>query len=91
MDRIHKAQPRHIDNPEWLVHLAGPFPVKARVLKDLAAAWSFDGHMRHMLDRFYDDDMFDSGDDFLTRYEELELLTSEEAQLPHEILRSPQG
>lgn len=80
----------HIDNLEWLVHLARPFPVSARRMQGLARKWGFDTHVQDLLGQFPEDEEFDSATDFLTRCEELEFLESEEADMPEENLRSPQ-
>lgn len=80
----------HIGNLEWLVHLARPFPVSAGKMQDLARKWGFDRHVQDLLGQFPEDEDFESGDDFLTRCEELEFLESEEADMPDETLRSPQ-
>lgn len=80
----------HIDNLTWLVHLGRPFPTSAKTMQDLAAKWGFDRHVQDLLAEFPQDEMFESGDDFLTRCEELEFLEQEEAGMPSETLRSPQ-
>jgi hypothetical protein len=80
----------HIHNLEWLVHLARPFPVSAGRMKELAHRWGFDRHVQDLLAEFPEDEEFDSGDDFLTRCEELEFLEGEEADMPEETLHSPQ-
>jgi hypothetical protein len=80
----------HIDNLEWLVHLARPFPVSAARMQSLARKWGFDRQAQDLLARFPEDEEFESGNDFLTRCEELEFLESEEADMPEETLRSPQ-
>ncbi|HEX5744264.1 MAG TPA: hypothetical protein VFX84_02325 [Candidatus Saccharimonadales bacterium] len=80
----------NIDNLEWLVHLARPFPVSAGRMQDLARKWGFERHVQDLLAQFPEDEEFDSSDDFLTRCEELEFLEGEEADMPEETLRSPQ-
>lgn len=81
---------RHIDNPEWLVHLGRPFPTTAGHLQEIARKWGFDERLCDLLASFPPDEKFQSGDDFLTRCEDLEILTGEEPDMPEEKLRSPQ-
>ncbi len=80
----------HIHDLTWLVHMGRPFPTTAKTMQDLADKWGFDKHVRDLLARFPADEKFESGDDFLTRCEELEFLSKEGAAMPRETLRSPQ-
>lgn len=79
-----------INNPEWLVHLARPFPATAKRLREVAKKWGFDKRITDLLEGFPEDETFESGDDFLTRCEEIEFLAQEQAKMPMETLRSQQ-
>ncbi len=84
-----KPLPR-IDNVLWLRKLARPFPATAGKILGIAKAWNFSAGTTDFLKLFPEDEVFDSGDDFLTRCDELELLIREERRMPVESLRSPQ-
>ncbi len=79
-----------VNDPEWLVHLARPFPVTAGKMQDVARRWGFNDHIQELLESFPEHEEFLSGEDFLTRFDDLEVLYGEEEGMPEETLRSPQ-
>lgn len=84
-----KALPR-IDNILWLSKLARPFPTTAGDVLDKARKWSFSKSTLDFLKLFPRDEVFENGDDFFTRCEEIEMMLREERAMPVEFLRSPQ-
>ena len=85
-----KKSPR-IDNVLWLVKLARPFPTSAGNILAIARAWNFSQSTINFLELFSLNEIFENGDDFLTRCEELEILATDKEDMPRELLRSPQG
>lgn len=80
----------HIDNVRWLAKLAGPYPATRQNILETAEVWNFSDNTMDFLRLFPEDETFASRDDFLLRYEELEMLIREERTMPAEVLRSPQ-
>lgn len=85
-----KSLPR-IDNILWLAKLARPFPTTAGSILNLARDWHFTQSTIDFLKLFPADEEFETGEDFLTRAEELEMFIHEERKMPAETLYSPQG
>lgn len=85
-----KPLPR-IDNILWLAKLARPYPTTAERIVQIAKYWNFSRSTLDFLKFFPSDEQFKNMEDFISRSEELELLTQEEQRMPHEILKSPQG
>ena len=79
-----------IDNILWLSNLARPFPKTAGEILDIALSWKFSKSITDFLKLFPRDEVFENGEDFVTRLEELEMMIREERQMPFEHLRSAQ-
>lgn len=84
-----KALPR-IDNIMWLVKLARPFPTTASEITKIAKNWNFSQSTQDFLKIFPEDEVFEDGDDFLTRCETVELLSREARKMPAETVLSQQ-
>jgi hypothetical protein len=85
----NNAQP-HIDNILWLARLSMPFPATAGNIAEVARTWRFSGNTLDFLNLFPKDEIFSSREEFMTRCEELELLLREKAEMPQEVVLSPQ-
>ena len=78
----------HIDNILWLRALARPFPTTAGRILDIAATWNFSKNTLSFLSLFPHHEVFENGNDFLSRCEQLELLIRDERAMPVEHLNS---
>lgn len=74
----------------WLSKLARPFPASATKLVQTASKWNLSRNTIDFVSLFPSDVTFASGDDFLTRCEELRLMIREERAMPVEKLHNPQ-
>lgn len=85
----NKPLPR-IQDLLWLAKLARPYPTTAGSILALAKLWYFNKSTQDFLRQFTADETFKSGDDFLDRCNELELLIREERLMSKGALQGPQ-
>lgn len=84
-----KKSPR-IDNILWLVKLARPFPATAKHILAIAKVWNFSQSTLNFLELFSPNEVFENGDDFLARCEELEIIATDKEDMSRELLHGPQ-
>ena len=71
-----------------LKSLSKPFPTTAGIMLEIATLWNFPDSTIDFLKIFPADEIFESGEDFLTQCEETKLLIREERMMPAEVLSS---
>ena len=78
-----------LDNLVWLEQLAQPFPVSAEQIYQIAMHWQFSKKTLNFIREFPSDEVFETGQDFLDRCNELKFLIKEEHDQLPEHLRNP--
>lgn len=78
----------HIDNILWLTKVSGPYPVSCEDIQLTAEAWNFSNNTIEFLKLFPKDEIFNSREDFLNRYEKLEALVRQRQVAAEELAHS---
>ncbi|HET7060133.1 MAG TPA: hypothetical protein VFH99_02345 [Candidatus Saccharimonadales bacterium] len=73
-----------IDSFMHLVEVAGPFPITAWEVAEMARRYGFEEDTQHFIELFPEDEVFESREDLATRSEELIMLMREEARMDEE-------
>lgn len=78
----------HIDNILWLTKVSGPYPASCEDIQLTAEAWNFSNNTIEFLKLFPKNEIFNSREDFLNRYEELENLLRQQQVSAEELVHS---